>query len=113
MLTNCHAFFLWWIEFPFPTVPPTLPPPRTKTKTVSEGRNVTFRCGQKIIHKKGKVYWYKDKELLEYSYPGYLSLNEDHMSIIANAINEGTYTCIVKKKERILTTYSWRIRLRH
>ncbi|RLV95041.1 hypothetical protein DV515_00012926, partial [Chloebia gouldiae] len=81
-------------EFPFPTVPPTLPPPRTKTKTVSEGRNVTFRCGQKIIHKKGKVYWYKDKELLEYSYPGYLALNEDHMSIIANAINEGTYTCI-------------------
>lgn len=57
--------------------------------------------------------WYKDKELLEYSYPGYLSLNDDHMSIIANAINEGTYTCIVKKKERILTTYSWRIRLRH
>ncbi|OWK55766.1 Matrix metalloproteinase-23 [Lonchura striata] len=100
-------------EFPFPTVPPTLPPPRTKTKTVSEGRNVTFRCGQKIIHKKGKVYWYKDKELLEYSYPGYLALNEDHMSIIANAINEGTYTCIVKKKERILTTYSWRIRLKH
>ncbi|XP_014114661.1 PREDICTED: matrix metalloproteinase-23 isoform X2 [Pseudopodoces humilis] len=100
-------------EFPFPTVPPTLPPSRTKTKTVSEGRNVTFRCGQKIIHKKGKVYWYKDKELLEYSYPGYLSLNEDHMSIIANAINEGTYTCIVKKKERILTTYSWRIRLKH
>ncbi|KAF4793529.1 Matrix metalloproteinase-23 [Turdus rufiventris] len=100
-------------EFPFPTVPPTLPPPRTKTKTVSEGRNVTFRCGQKIIHKKGKVYWYKDKELLEYSYPGYLSLNEDHMSIIANAINEGTYTCIVKKKERILSTYSWRIRLKH
>ncbi|NXA00062.1 MMP23 protein, partial [Nesospiza acunhae] len=100
-------------EFPFPTVPPTLPPPRTKTKTVSEGRNVTFRCGQKIIHKKGKVHWYKDKELLEYSYPGYLSLNEDHMSIIANAINEGTYTCIVKKKERILTTYSWRIRLKH
>lgn len=46
---------LWWTEFPFPTVPPTLPPPRTKTKTVSEGRNVTFRCGQKIIHKKGKV----------------------------------------------------------
>lgn len=57
--------------------------------------------------------WYKDQELLEYSYPGYLALNEDHMSIIANAINEGTYTCIVRKKERILTTYSWRIRLKH
>ncbi|EMP25970.1 Matrix metalloproteinase-23 [Chelonia mydas] len=100
-------------EFPFPTVAPTLPPLRTKTKIVPEGRNVTFRCGQKIIHKKGKVYWYKDKELLEYSYPGYLALNDDHMSIIANAINEGTYTCIVKKKQRILTTYSWRIRVRH
>ncbi|XP_066838331.1 matrix metalloproteinase-23 isoform X1 [Anser cygnoides] len=113
MKKHCPSTCDFCYEFPFPTVPPTLPPPRTKTKTVSEGRNVTFRCGQKIIHKKGKVYWYKDKELLEYSYPGYLSLNEDHMSIIANAINEGTYTCIVKKKERILTTYSWRIRLRH
>ncbi|NXN14423.1 MMP23 protein, partial [Indicator maculatus] len=113
MKRHCPATCDFCYEFPFPTVPPTLPPPRTKTKTVSEGRNVTFRCGQKIIHKKGKVYWYKDKELLEYSYPGYLSLNEDHMSIIANAINEGTYTCIVRKKERILTTYSWRIRLKH
>ncbi|NXT26849.1 MMP23 protein, partial [Syrrhaptes paradoxus] len=113
MKKHCPSACDFCYEFPFPTVPPTLPPPRTKTKTVSEGRNVTFRCGQKIIHKKGKVYWYKDKELLEYSYPGYLSLNEDHMSIIANAINEGTYTCIVKKKERILTTYSWRIRLKH
>ncbi|XP_023796266.1 matrix metalloproteinase-23 isoform X3 [Cyanistes caeruleus] len=113
MKKHCPSICDFCYEFPFPTVPPTLPPSRTKTKTVSEGRNVTFRCGQKIIHKKGKVYWYKDKELLEYSYPGYLSLNEDHMSIIANAINEGTYTCIVKKKERILTTYSWRIRLKH
>uniref|UniRef100_A0ACB8EEH3 Matrix metalloproteinase-23 n=1 Tax=Sphaerodactylus townsendi TaxID=933632 RepID=A0ACB8EEH3_9SAUR len=91
---------------------PTPPPPRMKTRTVPEGRNVTLRCGQKIIHKKGKVYWYKDKELLEYSYPGYLSLNDDHMSIIANAINEGTYTCIVKKKSKILTTYSWRVRVK-
>ncbi|KAG8142291.1 hypothetical protein E2320_006225, partial [Naja naja] len=57
--------------------------------------------------------WYKEKELLEYSYPGYLFLNGDHMSIIANAINEGTYTCIVKKKSKILTTYSWRVRLKH
>ncbi|XP_058711092.1 matrix metalloproteinase-23 isoform X3 [Poecile atricapillus] len=113
MKKHCPSICDFCYEFPFPTVPPTLPPSRTKTKTVSEGRNVTFRCGQKIIHKKGKVYWYKDKELLEYSYPGYLSLNEDHMSIIANAINEGTYTCIVKKKERVLTTYSWRIRLKH
>ncbi|NWI99697.1 MMP23 protein, partial [Crypturellus undulatus] len=113
MKKHCPSTCDFCYEFPFPAIPSTLPPPRTKTKTVSEGRNVTFRCGQKIIHKKGKVYWYKDKELLEYSYPGYLSLNDDHMSIIANAINEGTYTCIVKKKERILTTYSWRIRLRH
>ncbi|XP_070615291.1 matrix metalloproteinase-23 isoform X2 [Erythrolamprus reginae] len=99
-------------DFPFPTVVPTLPPPRMKTRIVPEGRNVTFRCGQKIIHKKGKVHWYKEKELLEYSYPGYLFLNGDHMSIIANAINEGTYTCIVKKKTKVLTTYSWRVRLK-
>lgn len=42
-------------EFPFPTAAATAPPPRTKTRLVSEGRNVTFRCGQKILHKKGKV----------------------------------------------------------
>ncbi|XP_063572236.1 matrix metalloproteinase-23 isoform X4 [Pongo abelii] len=42
-------------EFPFPTVAATPPPPRTKTRLVPEGRNVTFRCGQKILHKKGKV----------------------------------------------------------
>ncbi|XP_043852350.1 matrix metalloproteinase-23 [Dromiciops gliroides] len=100
-------------EFPFPTVAATPPPPRTKTKLVAEGKNVTFRCGQKIVHKKGKVYWYKDRELLEYSYPGYLDLNEGHMSIIVNAINEGTYTCVVKKRDRILTTYSWRIRVNY
>uniref|UniRef100_F6SD76 Matrix metalloproteinase-23 n=1 Tax=Ornithorhynchus anatinus TaxID=9258 RepID=F6SD76_ORNAN len=99
-------------EFPFPTVAATPPPPRTKTKLVPEGRNVTFRCGQKILHRKGKVHWYKDRELLEYSYPGYLDLSDAHMSVIANAINEGTYTCIVKKKERILTTYSWRLRVK-
>ncbi|CAH2319965.1 matrix metallo ase-23 [Pelobates cultripes] len=98
-------------DFPFPTKMPTPTPPRTKVRMVPEGRNVTFRCGKKIIHKKGKVYWYKDKELLEYSYPGYLSLNDDHMSIIANAINEGLYTCIVKKRDRVLTTYSWSIRV--
>ncbi|XP_051696495.1 matrix metalloproteinase-23 isoform X2 [Oryctolagus cuniculus] len=38
--------------FPFPTAAATLPPPRTKTRLVPEGRNVTFRCGHKILHKK-------------------------------------------------------------
>ncbi|XP_069894040.1 matrix metalloproteinase-23 [Dipodomys merriami] len=99
-------------EFPFPTVAPTPPPLRTKTRLVSEGRNVTFRCGQKILHKKGKVYWYKDQEPLEFSYPGYLALGEAQLSIIANAINEGTYTCIVRRHQRVLTTYSWRVRVR-
>ncbi|XP_064137176.1 matrix metalloproteinase-23 isoform X3 [Loxodonta africana] len=99
-------------EFPFPTVAATPPPPRTKTRLVPEGRNVTFRCGQKILHKKGKVYWYKDQEPLEFSYPGYLALGEAHLSIIANAINEGTYTCVVRRRQRVLTTYSWRVRVR-
>ncbi|XP_036163469.1 matrix metalloproteinase-23 isoform X1 [Myotis myotis] len=99
-------------EFPFPTVAATAPPPRTKTRLVSEGRNVTFRCGQKILHKKGKVHWYKDQEPLESSYPGYLALGEAHLSIIANAINEGTYTCVVRRRQRVLTTYSWRVRVR-
>ncbi|XP_032719055.1 matrix metalloproteinase-23 isoform X2 [Lontra canadensis] len=98
-------------EFPFPTAAATAPPPRTKTRLVPEGRNVTFRCGQKILHKKGKVYWYKDQEPLEFSYPGYLALGEARLSIIANAINEGTYTCVVRQRQRVLSTYSWRVRV--
>ncbi|XP_027803450.2 matrix metalloproteinase-23 isoform X1 [Marmota flaviventris] len=99
-------------EFPFPTVATTPSPPRTKTRLVPEGRNVTFRCGQKILHKKGKVYWYKDQEPLEFSYPGYLALGEARLSIIANAVNEGTYTCVVRRHQHVLTTYSWRVRVR-
>ncbi|XP_016072324.1 PREDICTED: matrix metalloproteinase-23 [Miniopterus natalensis] len=99
-------------EFPFPTVAATAPPPRTKTRLVSEGRNVTFRCGRKIAHKKGKVHWYKDQEPLEFSYPGYLALGEAQLSIVANAINEGTYTCVVRRRQRVLSTFSWRVRLR-
>lgn len=56
--------------------------------------------------------WYKDGELLEYSHPNYVSLKGDHITIVANAINEGVYTCIVKKKDKVLTTYSWRVRVR-
>lgn len=56
--------------------------------------------------------WYKDQEPLEFSYPGYLALGEAHLSIIANAINEGTYTCVVRRRQRVLTTYSWRVRVR-
>ncbi|XP_048205952.1 matrix metalloproteinase-23 [Perognathus longimembris pacificus] len=99
-------------EFPFPTAAPTPPPLRTKTRLVSEGRNVTFRCGQKILHKKGKVHWYKDQEPLEFSYPGYLALGEAQLSIIANAINEGTYTCVVRSRRRVLSSFSWRVRVR-
>ena len=56
--------------------------------------------------------WYKDQEPLEFSYPGYLALGGAHLSIIANAINEGTYTCVVRRRQRVLSTYSWRVRLR-
>ncbi|XP_049986061.1 matrix metalloproteinase-23 isoform X1 [Alexandromys fortis] len=101
-----------YAEFPFPTVAATTPPTRMKTRLVKEGRNMTFHCGQKILRKKGKVYWYKDQEPLEFSYPGYLALGEAQLSIIANAVNEGTYTCVVRRHQRVLTTYSWRVRLR-
>lgn len=99
-------------EFPFPTEAATPPPPRTKSRLVAEGRNMTFRCGHKILHKRGKVHWYKDQEPLEFSYPGYLALGEAHLSIIANAITEGTYTCVVRRGRRVLTTYAWRVRVR-
>lgn len=56
--------------------------------------------------------WYKDGELLEFSHPNYITLKDDHITIVANAINEGTYTCVVKKKDKVLTNYSWRVRVR-
>ncbi|TKS77178.1 Matrix metalloproteinase-23 [Collichthys lucidus] len=112
MQKHCPSSCDFCYEFPFPTVAPTPTPPRTKHKLVIEGKKLTFRCGKKIASKKGKVYWYKDGELLEYSHPNYISLKDDHITIVANAINEGTYTCIVKKKEKVLTNYSWRVRVR-
>lgn len=112
MQKHCPSSCDFCYEFPFPTVAPTPTPPRTKHKLVAEGKKLTFRCGKKIASKKGKVHWYKDGELLEYSHPNYISLKDDHISIVANAINEGTYTCIVKKKNKVLTNYSWRVRVR-
>ncbi|XP_067872993.1 matrix metalloproteinase-23 [Heterodontus francisci] len=94
---------------PIPTNAPTTVPPRTKVRQVPKGRNVTVQCGQKIAHKKGILQWYKDGELLEFSYPGYIFMRGNKLSIIANAINEGTYTCLVKKKGKILTKYSWQV----
>ncbi|XP_026187528.1 matrix metalloproteinase-23 isoform X1 [Mastacembelus armatus] len=112
MQKHCPSSCDFCYEFPFPTVAPTPTPPRTKHKLVVEGKKLTFRCGKKIASKKGKVYWYKDGELLEFSHPNYISLKDDHITIVANAINEGTYTCIVKKKDKVLTNYSWRVRVR-
>ncbi|XP_036960841.1 matrix metalloproteinase-23 isoform X2 [Acanthopagrus latus] len=112
MQKHCPSSCDFCYEFPFPTVAPTPTPLRTKHKLVVEGKKLTFRCGKKIASKKGKVYWYKDGELLEYSHPNYISLKDDHITIVANAINEGTYTCIVKKKDKVLTNYSWRVRVR-
>ncbi|XP_061691802.1 matrix metalloproteinase-23 isoform X4 [Syngnathoides biaculeatus] len=112
MQKHCPSSCDFCYEFPFPTVAPTQTPPRTKHKFVVEGKKLTFRCGKKIASKKGKVFWYKDGELLEFSHPNYISLKNDHIVIVANAINEGTYTCIVKKKDKVLTKYSWRVRVR-
>ncbi|KAL1021096.1 hypothetical protein UPYG_G00008780 [Umbra pygmaea] len=112
MQKHCPSSCDFCYDFPFPTVAPTVTPQRTKHKLVAEGKKLTFRCGKKIAAKKGKVYWFKDGELLEYSHPGYISLKDDHISIVANAINEGTYTCLVKKKNKVLTNYSWRVRVR-
>ncbi|XP_048417334.1 matrix metalloproteinase-23 isoform X2 [Stegostoma tigrinum] len=94
---------------PIPTNAPTPVPPRTKVRRVSKGRKVTVQCGRKVAHKKGMLQWYKDDELLEFSYPGYIAMNRNKLTIVANAINQGTYTCLVKKKDKILTKYSWRL----
>ncbi|KAK1786589.1 hypothetical protein P4O66_003037 [Electrophorus voltai] len=111
MQKHCPYSCDFCYAFPFPTVAPTPKPPRTKQKLVAEGKKLTFRCGKKIAAKRGKVYWYKDDELLEVSHPGYISLKDDHLSLVANAINEGTYTCIVRKKNKVLTNYSWKEQL--
>ncbi|XP_056896136.1 matrix metalloproteinase-23 isoform X2 [Takifugu flavidus] len=111
MKKHCPSSCDFCYEFPFPTVAPTPAPPRTKHKLVTEGKKLTFHCGKKIASKKGKVSWYKDGELLEFSHPNYISLKGDHITIVANAINEGIYTCIVKKKDKVLTNYSWRVRV--
>uniref|UniRef100_A0A1A8IXU2 Matrix metallopeptidase 23B n=1 Tax=Nothobranchius kuhntae TaxID=321403 RepID=A0A1A8IXU2_NOTKU len=112
MQKHCPSSCDFCYEFPFPTVAPTPTPTRTKHKLVIEGKRLTFRCGKKIASKRGKVYWYKDGELLEFSHPNYISLKDDHITIVANAINEGTYTCVVKKRDKVLTNYSWRVRVR-
>uniref|UniRef100_A0AAY4B0T9 Matrix metallopeptidase 23B n=2 Tax=Denticeps clupeoides TaxID=299321 RepID=A0AAY4B0T9_9TELE len=112
MQKHCPSSCDFCFEFPFPTIIPTPAPTRTKQKLVAEGKNLTFCCGKKIAGKKGKVHWYKDGELLEFSHPGYISMRGDQISIIANAINEGTYTCVVRRKDKVLTNYSWRVRVR-
>uniref|UniRef100_A0A9W3ETN5 Matrix metalloproteinase-23 n=1 Tax=Camelus bactrianus TaxID=9837 RepID=A0A9W3ETN5_CAMBA len=110
----------WRPGFPEPEPPP---PPHRRSWSCIPGGQLTaslawnilifpwLRRG-KILQKKGKVYWYKDQEPLEFSYPGYLALGEAHLSIIANAVNEGTYTCVVRRRQRVLSTYSWRVRVR-
>ncbi|KAL2103900.1 hypothetical protein ACEWY4_000768 [Coilia grayii] len=112
MQKHCPSSCDFCYEFPLPTLAPTPLPARTKLKFVTEGKLLTFRCGKKIAAKMGKVFWYKDGELLEFSHPGYISLADDRISVIANAINEGTYTCIVRKKNKVLTNYSWKVRVR-
>ncbi|XP_072101297.1 matrix metalloproteinase-23 isoform X2 [Mobula birostris] len=112
MMKHCPYSCSFCRDPPVPTIPPTPIPPRTKVKRVPKGRKVTIRCGQKIAHKKGTLKWYKDGELLQFSYPGYLFMKDNRLSIIANAINEGTYTCVVKKDGRILTKYSWKLKVK-
>ncbi|XP_037540458.1 matrix metalloproteinase-23 [Nematolebias whitei] len=112
MQKHCPSSCDFCYEFPFPTVAPTLIPLRTKHKLVIEGKKLTFSCGKKIASKRGKVQWYKDGELLENFHPNYISLKDDRITIVANAINEGTYTCIMKRRDKVLTKYSWRVRVR-
>lgn len=68
--------------------------------------------GPGAAHRASTCSWYKDREPLEFSHPGYVALGEARLSIVANAINEGTYTCVVRQRQRVLTTYSWRVRVR-
>ncbi|XP_038629497.1 matrix metalloproteinase-23 [Scyliorhinus canicula] len=112
MKKHCPLICDFCRDPPIPTDAPTAIPPRTKVRRVHKGRNITVQCGKKIAHKKGILQWYKDGELLEISYPGYISMKGNRLSIIANAINEGTYTCLVKKKDKILTKYSWQVVLK-
>ncbi|KAJ3589703.1 hypothetical protein NHX12_010546 [Muraenolepis orangiensis] len=103
MQKHCPSSCDFCYEFPFPTSNTT--PCTQSIVSASPTLRVT-------LPPVPKVSWYKDGELLEASRPGYILLTADRISIMANAINEGTYTCVVRKKDKILTNYSWRVRVR-
>ncbi|XP_069053418.1 matrix metallopeptidase 23bb isoform X2 [Lepisosteus oculatus] len=88
------------------------PASKIKTKLVPRGKIVNFRCGNRASRVPPKVSWYKDGELLSSSVPGYISMKNHELRIVANEFNEGQYTCRILRQGTIITANSWIIRLK-
>ncbi|XP_043926129.1 matrix metalloproteinase-23-like [Protopterus annectens] len=85
--------------------------PNITIKYVPKGRIVTFRCGKNISRSRINVRWYKNGELLSQSVPGYITLRNKDLSIIANELNEGEYTCKICRRNTTVRSHSWLIKL--
>nr|XP_005996815.1 PREDICTED: matrix metalloproteinase-23-like isoform X2 [Latimeria chalumnae] len=86
--------------------------PQIKTKYVPKGQVVTFRCGQNFTGTIPKVSWYKDGELLSQSVPGYITVKNQDLSIVANEFNEGQYTCQIRRRSATIRANSWLIKVK-
>ncbi|XP_078522156.1 matrix metalloproteinase-23-like [Lissotriton helveticus] len=78
---------------------------------VPKGRSVTFRCGLVSSGPLLRVSWYKDGELLSRSVPDHFTLLNKDLIIIANEMNEGRYTCLIRRQTTVLKANAWEIRL--
>ncbi|XP_021418891.1 matrix metalloproteinase-23 [Oncorhynchus mykiss] len=87
------------------------PPANVKIKIVPRGKVVGFRCGTKNPRSPPKVSWYKDGEQLVISIPGYITMKDRDLRVVANEFNEGTYTCRVNRGGNVVSANSWVIRL--
>ncbi|XP_023992410.1 matrix metalloproteinase-23-like isoform X2 [Salvelinus sp. IW2-2015] len=88
------------------------PPANVKIKIVPRGKVVGFRCGTKNPRSPPKVSWYKDGEQLVISIPGYITMKDRDLRVVANEFNEGTYTCRINRGGNVVSANSWVIRLK-
>lgn len=65
-----------------------------------------YQCGLPLFR------WYKDGEQLLTSIPGYISIKDRNLRIVANEFNEGTYTCQIHRRGSVISANSWAIRLK-
>ncbi|XP_067392665.1 matrix metalloproteinase-23-like [Emydura macquarii macquarii] len=104
----CNSCF----EPPDASPSPLVQPPRINTKYISEGSVITFRCGLNSSRPHLQISWYKDRQLLSRSVPGFELLPRQELRIRATKFSEGQYTCLIHRASRILRASSWQIKLK-